>query len=307
MNVKNVYNSVVGKLQDWLNTLIQMLPNIAVAVVVLVLFYIAARIIKKFTSKVLNKFSDHIAVIRLISQIMFLVVFLVGFFISLGILNLDKAVTTLLAGAGIIGLALGFAFKDIASNFISGIILTIHQPFRINDIIESNDFFGTVSKITLRTTNITTPQGERVLIPNKDVFQNPLINYSQTGKRRIDLDVGVSYGDDLEKVKKITIDAVKDVPNRIDDKEIELFYSEFGNSSINFVVRIWTNYTSQKEYKHSISEAIQKIKKAYDENDIMIPFPIRTLDFGIKGGEKLSEVLPKNHEGDDKQENKTKS
>ncbi len=77
---------------------------------------------------------------------MFLVVFLMGFFISLGILNLDKAVTTLLAGAGIIGLALGFAFKDIASNFISGIILTIHQPFRINDIIKSNDFFGTVSR-----------------------------------------------------------------------------------------------------------------------------------------------------------------
>jgi len=307
MNVKNVYNSVVGKLQDWLNTLIQMLPNIAVAVVVLLLFYIIARIIKRFTSKVLNKFSDHVAVIRLVSQMMFLMVFLVGFFISLGILNLDKAVTTLLAGAGIIGLAIGFAFKDIASNFISGIILTIHQPFRINDIIKSNEFFGTVSKITLRTTNITTPQGERVLIPNKDVFQNPLINYSQTGRRRIDLNVGVSYGDDLDKVKRITIEAVKDVPNRIPDKEIELFYSEFGNSSINFVVRIWTNYTTQKEYKHSISEAVQKIKKAYDENAIMIPFPIRTLDFGIKGGEKLSEVLTGNHNEGDKQEKGTKS
>ncbi|HKB87267.1 MAG TPA: mechanosensitive ion channel [Ignavibacteriaceae bacterium] len=307
MNVKNVYNSVVGKLQDWLNTLIQMLPNIAVAVVVLLLFYIIARIIKRFTSKVLNKFSDHVAVIRLVSQMMFLMVFLVGFFISLGILNLDKAVTTLLAGAGIIGLAIGFAFKDIASNFISGIILTIHQPFRINDIIKSNEFFGTVSKITLRTTNITTPQGERVLIPNKDVFQNPLINYSQTGRRRIDLNVGVSYGDDLDKVKRITIEAVKDVPNRITDKEIELFYSEFGNSSINFVVRIWTNYTTQKEYKHSISEAVQKIKKAYDENAIMIPFPIRTLDFGIKGGEKLSEVLTGNHNEGDKQEKGTKS
>ena len=307
MNVKNVYNSVVGKLQDWLNTLIQMLPNIAVAIVVLLLFYIIARIIKRFTSKVLNKFSDHVAVIRLVSQMMLLMVFLVGFFISLGILNLDKAVTTLLAGAGIIGLAIGFAFKDIASNFISGIILTIHQPFGINDIIKSNEFFGTVSKITLRTTNITTPQGERVLIPNKDVFQNPLINYSQTGRRRIDLNVGVSYGDDLDKVKRITIEAVKDVPNRITDKEIELFYSEFGNSSINFVVRIWTNYTTQKEYKHSISEAVQKIKKAYDENAIMIPFPIRTLDFGIKGGEKLSEVLTGNHNEGDKQEKGTKS
>ncbi len=139
-----------------------------------------------------------------------------------------------------------------------------------------------------------------VLIPNKNVFQNPLINYSQTAQRRIDLSVGVSYGDDLEKVKKITIGAVQDVPNRIEGKDVELFYEEFGNSSINFILRIWTNYTTQKEFKHSISEAIQKIKKAYNENDIMIPFPIRTLDFGIKGGEKLSEVLPIDHNKENK-------
>ena len=297
MDVKNVYHSVSDKIQEWINTLIQMLPNIAVAIIVIIIFYLIAKLIKKGTSRILNKVSDHIAVIRLISQVMFLVVFLVGFFIALGIMNLDKAVTTLLAGAGIIGLALGFAFQDIASNFISGIILTIRQPFRINDIIKSNDYFGTVSEITLRTTNIVTFQGEQVLIPNKDVFQNPLVNYSQTGKRRVDLGVGISYGDDLEKVKKVTIDAVKSVPNRLEDKEPELFYSEFGNSSINFVIRIWTKYTSEKEFKHSISDAIQKIKKAYDENDIMIPFPIRTLDFGIKGGEKLSEVLPSNNSG----------
>lgn len=292
MNVKNVYHTVMDKVQEWLNTLIQMLPNIAVAIIVIVIFYLIAKLIKNFTSRVLNRFSDHLAVIRLISQVMFLIVFLVGFFIALGILNLDKAVTTLLAGAGIIGLALGFAFQDIASNFISGIILTIRQPFRINDIIKSNDYFGTVTQITLRTTNIITTQGERVLIPNKDVFQKPLINYSQTGKRRIDLAVGISYGDDLEKVKKITVEAVKSIPNRLEDKEPELYYSEFGNSSINFILMIWINYTSEIEYKHSISDAIQNIKKAYDENDITIPFPIRTLDFGIKGGEKLSEVLP---------------
>ncbi len=292
MDVKNVYHTVTEKVQEWINTLIQMLPNIAVAVLIVVAFYLLARFTKKLTAKILNRFSDHIAVIRLISQVIFLTVFLIGFFIALSILNLDKAVTTLLAGAGIIGLALGFAFQDIAANFISGIIITIRQPFRVNDIIKSNDLFGTVNEISLRTTNIITPQGEKIYIPNKDVFQNPLINYSQSGKRRVDLGVGISYGDDLEKVKAVTIEAVKSVPNRIEDKEPELYYSEFGNSSINFVVRIWTKYTTEKEFKHSISDAIQNIKKAYDENDIMIPFPIRTLDFGIKGGEKLSEVLP---------------
>ncbi len=295
MNVKNVYHTISDKLQEWLNTLIQMLPNIAVAIIIVVVFYLIARLVKKGTSRLLNQLSSHIAVIKLISQVMFLIVFLIGFFIALGILNLDKAVTTLLAGAGIVGLALGFAFQDIAANFISGIIITIRQPFRINDIIKSNDYFGTVTEITLRTTNIVTFQGEQVLIPNKDVFQKPLINFSYTGERRVDLGVGISYGDDLEKVKKVTVEAVKSVSNRLENKDPELFYSEFGNSSINFIIRIWTKYTSEKEFKHSISDAIMKIKKAYDENDIMIPFPIRTLDFGIKGGEKLSDVLPSNN------------
>ena len=158
-------------------------------------------------------------------------------------------------------------------------------------LIKSNDFFGVVKRINLRTTDILTPQGQMVLIPNKEVFQSPLINYSETGGRRIDLTVGISYGDDLEKVKNVTLGIIKDIPHQAPDSKVELFYEKFGDSSINFVVRVWLNAISQKEYKEAASEIIMKIKKAYDENDITIPFPIRTLDFGIKGGEKFSEML----------------
>ncbi|HEV2845103.1 MAG TPA: mechanosensitive ion channel family protein, partial [Thermoanaerobaculia bacterium] len=138
---------------------------------------------------------------------------------------------------------------------------------------------------------IRTQQGQVVLIPNKQVFENPIMNYSSTGQRRVDLRLGVSYGDDLEKARRIAMRAVEGVSTRLPDKEVELFYEEFGESSITFVVRFWIEFTRQPDFLAAQSEAIERIKKAFDEAGIRIPFPVRTLDFGARSGEKLSEVL----------------
>ena len=196
----------------------------------------------------------------------------------------------MLAGAGIAGLALALAFQDIAGNFISGIFISFRRPLHIGDIVKIKDYMGKVEEINLRDTTIRTFQGEMVIIPNKEVFQNPIENYSLLGKRRFDLSVGVSYGEDLEKVMEVTLNAVKGIVGLSEDDETTMFYNEFGDSSINFVIRIWINTPDQPEYLKVGSEAIMRIKKAYDENDIMIPFPIRTLDFGIKGGVSLNEM-----------------
>ena len=107
---------------------------------------------------------------------------------------------------------------------------------------------------------------------------------------RIDLAVGVSYGDDLEKVEKILLNGLKDLPNRLADKDIDVFFTGFGGSSIDLEVRIWVKYPNHRNYLTTKSAAIKRVKSIFDENDIMIPFPIRTLDFGIRGGEKLSEM-----------------
>ncbi len=293
MDINHAFNTVSDKLQEWLTTFITMLPNLAVAILVVVIFFVLSKVLRKAILNILNRVSHHHAINTLISKITFFVIISIGFFIALGLLNLDKALTSLLAGVGIIGLALGFAFQDIAANFMSGIAIAIKEPFKVGDVIKSNDYFGTVKRISLRTTDLLTPQGQMVLVPNKEVFQNALTNYSETGKRRVDLAVGVSYGDDLEKVKRVTIDSIKNISNQDVEKEVELFYEGFGDSSINFVLRIWINFENQKQYMAAQSDAIMNIKKAYDENDIMIPFPIRTLDFGIKGGEKLSEMMVK--------------
>ena len=298
IDLKSPLRLISGKLEGWLEAFLRNLPNLVVAVLVVVLFFLLAKLIRDTAKKLLGKTSQNEAINNLLATMLYVAIVATGFFIALTILNLTDAVTTLLAGVGIIGLALGFAFQDIAANFISGILIAIRQPFKLHDIIQSGDYFGTVKDINLRTTTVTTFQGLDVLIPNKDIFGNPVINYTKTPGRRVDLAVGVSYGDDLEKVKKLTIETVSKLESIDKSKDVSLFFDEFGGSSINFKVRFWAKSPMQPDYLQAQSDAIIAIQKAYDENDIMIPFPIRTLDFGIKGGERLSEMTIHHENGE---------
>lgn len=119
-----------------------------------------------------------------------------------------------------------------------------------------------------------------------------MTNFTISRERRLDFSCGISYGDDLELVKRITTEAIEREVDYDKNRPVEFFYNEFGNSSINFVVRIWLNHTTQKTLLTTQSQTVMAMKKAFDQHDITIPFPIRTLDFGIKGGEKLNQVLP---------------
>ena len=290
LDLESPLKLVTDKLEGWIQSFLSHLPNLVVAILVVVLFFLLAKLLRSTAIKLLRKVSANEAINNLLSTILFVAIVATGVFIALGILELTKAVTTLLAGVGIIGLALGFAFQDIAANFISGVLIAVRQPFKLGDLIESGDYFGKVSDINLRTTTIKSLQGLDVLIPNKDIFGNPVVNYTRTEERRVDLAVGVSYGDDLEKVKKLTINTVSQLDSIDQSKDVTLFYNEFGGSSINFSVRFWAKSPKQPDFLQAQSDAIIAIQQAYDQNDIVIPFPIRTLDFGIKGGEKLSEM-----------------
>lgn len=287
----DVYGSLTDKLINWLETAIAMLPNVVMALLILITFFVLGRIVRKAVKNMLHKTTDNKTIINLLETVVGVLIIGIGIFIALSVMNLDGTVTSLLAGAGIVGLALGFAFQDIAANFISGVILSIRRLYGIGDIIETNDYNGTVQKLTLRNTVIRTPQGQIVYIPNKLVFENPMENYTKSGERRIDLSCGVSYGDDLEKAKKVAIDAIESLDNYNDKREVEFFYEEFGGSSINFKIRFWIHFRTYPDFWAARSDAIIALSKAFDEHDIMIPFPIRTLDFGIRGGEKLDAML----------------
>ncbi len=291
MEISKAYDLIAGKLETWLNTAISMLPNLVIALLVVIVFYVVSKTLRRLIERLLAKVTDNLTIIHLVGSVVAISVTGIGLFIGLSVLQLDDTVKTLLAGAGIIGLALGFAFQDIASNFIAGVILSLRHPFGVNDWIKSGDYYGKVQRLNLRNAILETPQGQIVYMPNKTVFESPLVNYSKKKSRRIDLSVGISYGDNLEKVKNVTLEAVGRVKNLTPGRDIKLYYQEFGDSSINFVVQFWVPFINQSDFLEPQSQAIMLIKKAFDENDITIPFPIRTLDFGIKGGEKLSAMI----------------
>lgn len=289
-SIKDSINIVTGKLTGWLETLTAMLPNLLVAILILVVFYFFARLAKKVAGKIFQQITDKPAIQYLFQTVVYLVTLGVGLVVALNVLNLQQTVTSILAGAGIVGLALGFAFQDIAANFISGIMMAFRKPIIVGDIVESGDYMGFVEKIDLRVTTIRTFQGLHVLIPNKDVSNSPITNYTKTNERRVDLELGVSYADDLEKVKEVTLKTLEELPFLLKNKSVDFFYTGFGGSSIDFSARFWVEYPDQPGFLKAQSDAIMAVKKAFDTNEITIPFPIRTLDFGIEGGEKLSEM-----------------
>lgn len=292
MDIDGALRGLGEKLFGWIESLIIMLPNFVAAVALVLVAALVARWARRIVYHTLERVSTYRQVNNLMATTMYVAVLTTGIFVALGIVNLDRTVATLLAGIGIVGLALGFAFQDIAENFIAGVMMAFRRPLQVGDIVETNDFFGIVHEVNLRTTIMRTLQGKHVLIPNKEVYANSLVNYSRSPDLRIDLECGVAYGDDLEQAERIARDALSGLEMRDKARDVDVFWESFGDSSINFVVQFWITYRVQSDFLRARSEAIKRLKTAFDENGITIPFPIRTLDFGVVGGEKLSEVLP---------------
>ena len=290
LDINHALKIVFEKLLSWKDAAIELIPNFIVSVLVLVLFYFLARGVKYLVARFLTKTNRSKALINLMGATSYLITLGVGLIVALEVLHLDQTVTSLLAGAGIIGLALGFAFQDISANYLAGVFIAFRKPFQVGDVIQYTTYFGEIEEVNLRSTLLKTFQGLHVIIPNKELFQNPYTNLTYTSQRRIDLEIGVSYGDDLEKAKNVAERAIKSINGLIRPEEAKVFYTEFGSSSINFLAVFWIEYPNEPGYLEIRSSAIMAIKKAFDENDITIPFPIRTLDFGIKGGKQLAET-----------------
>lgn len=291
MNATEAFELIQAKLLAWSKELVAMLPNFLLAVAIVFAGWLVARVVRNMTQRLMRRFTDSNTLNELVSSLFYLIVILIGAFAALSVLQLDKTVTTLLAGAGIVGLALGFAFQDIASNFIAGVIMAVQRPLRRGELVQTSGETGTVERIFLRTTELKNLQGLQVIIPNKDIFQSVLINYSRNGTRRVDLPVGVSYAEDLDHVKKVANAALATVPDVLLDRGIDVFFQGFGDSSIDLEVRFWVTFTNNRHYQEVRSNALMAVKSAFDREDISIPFPIRTLDFGIKGGARLNEMI----------------
>jgi small conductance mechanosensitive channel len=185
-------------------------------------------------------------------------------------------VTAFLAGLGILGFTVGFALQDVMKNFASGVILLLQRPFRVGDMVEVGAYEGTVRAIDLRSTEIKTFDGRIAIIPNADVLNHAIVNYTLSVQRRIEVIVGVAYGTDLKLARDVALDAIRAVPGYLEYPASMVAFKEFGESSIDMSVLVWFE-TGQASPLKVRDAAIELIKAAFDTNQIDIPFPIRTV------------------------------
>lgn len=281
-NIDDSIEGIWNKLGEWMDSLILSLPNFILAVVVFILFIIAAKYIGKLLNKILRFKVRQDSIREITIKMVKVLIIAVGFFVALGLLNLNTVLTSVLAGAGVVGLAIGLALQGTLNNTFSGILLSFLPELQIGDWIENNGYAGRVVEINLRSIIIQEADNNFVVIPNSQVIDAPFKNFSRTSRSRIMVDCGVAYESDLEFVKDLTIKTVEKHFPQQKNEEVEFMYKEFGDSSINFVVRFWTVATNNREVLFARSKAIIEIKKVYDQNKINIPFPIRTLEFNNK-------------------------
>lgn len=277
------FSSLITKLEGWLTTLIEYLPNFVLAVFVLFLSYFIAKYVNRFTYKLVSKKVQQESVSQMISRVTAIVLVLVGLYISLGILNLSKTLTSLLATAGVAGLTIGLALQNTLSNTVAGIALSFRKKVQIGNWVETNGYSGEIIDINLREFVIKEADNNIVILPNKMILENPLKNYSLTTRMRVFLECGVGYESDLEEVERLTKEVIANTFDQVKDtEEVEFYYTEFGDSSINYLCRFWIDAESMLEKLRAKTKAIIEIKKAYDKAGINIPFPIRTLEFNNK-------------------------
>ena len=182
-----------------------------------------------------------------------------------------------LAGAvGLIGLGISFALKDMIANFFSGILILATRPFKVGDQIEVGGEAGTVKDIKIRATDVKTYDGRKVIVPNSKLYNDTVINNTAYDERRFEVIVGISYDDDIEKAKEKAMDALEDSEQVSDHQDPQVLISELGGSSVDLKLRGWTK-PSKASLVAASSEVTQKVKEYYDDEDIDIPYPIRTV------------------------------
>ncbi|NNK02635.1 MAG: mechanosensitive ion channel, partial [Desulfatitalea sp.] len=197
---------------------------------------------------------------------------LLAFVVLAALSQLGIQTTSFIAVLGAAGLAVGLALQGSLSNFAAGFLMILFRPFSVGDYIEGGGVTGTVEEIQIFTTTLVTPDNKTVIIPNAKIMGDNIINWTVKGTRRVDLVVGIGYGDDIDKARQVIADVLAKDARVRKDPPPQIAVSEMADSSVNFVVRPWVSASDYWAVSFGVTE---QIKKAFDDEGISIPFPQR--------------------------------
>ncbi|MCQ4035506.1 mechanosensitive ion channel family protein [Kaistella montana] len=271
---------LIQSFQDSWNSFVEQIPSLLAAILVIALgIFIANKLTDLSRKFIAGKSTDPLMTNFLIKAIKTVFVIIVIMF-GLKVAGLDGIATGVLTAAGASAVILGFAFKDIGENFISGIILSFNRPFNINDTVSIGDIFGRVKSMEFRYTKLKTFDGKDVYIPNSDVIKKPVFNFTEDGYFRMDFMVGIAYENDIDQAKKIILNTMNSHPLSLKDEDREPFVmtDELGVNSVNIKVFFWV---AAEDYRRDAlmirSEMIDQVKINLLTNGISMPANIQEL------------------------------
>jgi len=272
--------SVVWKqIQGMINGFFALLPNLALALIVFGIFFYIASVIKKLVKKLTRNRREARNLGMVLGRLAQGTTILIGLFIALSIMIPTFKASDLVQLLGISGVAIGFAFRDILQNFLAGILILLTEPFQINDQIVFKNFEGTVENIQTRATTIRTYDGRRIVIPNSELFINSVTVNTAFDNRRLQFDVGIGYGDDIDRAKQLIMEAMQSVNEVMKDPAPDVLLMDLAGSSVNIRARWWINPPRRADDLTSRDRVLSAIKKKLTENGIDLPFPTQQILF----------------------------
>jgi small-conductance mechanosensitive channel len=279
MNLEESVTTAWGKIQAMIDGVIVMLPNLVLAIIVFALFFAAAKTLKSLVKRLTRRYRHARNLGMVLGRLSQGVVILIGLFVALSIVIPSFKAGDLIQLLGISGVAIGFAFRDILQNFLAGILILLTEPFRIDDQIVFKGFEGTVESIETRATTMRTYDGRRIVIPNSELFTNSVMVNTAFENRRLEYDVGIGYGDDIDLAKRLILEAVRSVDGVLSEPAPDVLVMELAESTVNIRVRWWISPPRRADALDARDRVLTAIKKILTANGIDLPFPTQQILF----------------------------
>jgi len=260
--------------QNFLQDFLGFLPKLLTAIITFLFFWVISRIASKNIKKILAKRIKNEETLKLLARLSTWTIMVFGVVLALD--QVDFNVTGFVAGLGIVGFTAGFALQDIAKNFIAGLLLLIRQPFGIGDAVEISGYAGTVTDIAIRDTSIRTWDGELVILPNAQVLENPIKNFTGLDKRRRSILIGLGYEEDIPRARKIFLKAIQAVDGVEADPVPSIIALELGDSALMMTAYFWIDQSKQDLFQVH-SAVVQAIVESSARHAINLPYPIQTV------------------------------
>ncbi|MEO9933594.1 mechanosensitive ion channel family protein [Rhodopirellula bahusiensis] len=267
------------------------LPLVLVAIAVAMLSYMLARAGAGLTRYFTRSRIDSSLLRQVAGNVVAVLIFIVGVYVALRVSGLTRLAVTVLGGTGLVGLALGFAFRDIAENYLASILISLNHPFRVGDLIEVEGAKGFVRKVTTRGTVLNTLEGNQIQMPNSTVYKGKIINYTATPLSRQDFTVGIGFEDSIVEAQEIVMSVLNDHVGVVNDPAPIAIVESLGSATVNLRVYYWFDQTTHSPLKVS-SSVIRLVKQKLTEAEITMPDEARELVFPRGVPVQVVENLP---------------